>query len=887
MTNDNIVCDSECNLKTTSLRKPFELNAQSFFLDNSSYISNKSFTSHIRNNKVTTQTQHTTNSPTPCEHNVTSLENTQTNTIMKKRTSAPIRSLTRSDQVRQISKPSTYVPGVTPTGQVKQVPNHLLDTTVRRKGIGTCRDMKRKSQALFEISPDQGDIDTRAIVFGIEQLCMRINPDNALPRSAIRSMWEATTPKTPNSDNNELRAIVSAVQQLGVRLRSDDPLSFEEIRCLWEEASAAEQTLLTLEKANEAAEGFKFPADIALADEEKFESVGWDFTALARLRISELASDRINEPAIRAHIDPEDPDFENLLTISRGVRVATAPDFKPNLVPPPLRRKYISLQAPINKSIYKNYMDGKTIILKRECLKHIKDAHFSLVHCNFEPKKLRVITDCSNAPKDTHPLNSKHVKESAKTLWGKIAPVTIDGIIAKIYLFMLANPGMVFELFKMDMASAFSLFTMHAEDIHLLGFLLTNDLIQFEITGSFGKTDYPYVFSVFTNVVRREGMKRLIKAIMDMYVDDVMGISIAGEQTTANLAILKTFVESVWGKGSISDAKTLRSLSTLDMIGYEVDIIHQRVRMSQSNRFKMIRVLSRIKETDGLTILDIMRVASYATRYTKICLVMAPFTCHIYNMLAWRTNLHRQLSLFIPGHKITRECKWTIQLWRCIITFMELRRDDARFYRTFASFLPHENTTFRIEFDASLEGAGVIVSRGNPDNWSILRVIKVPYSFDLTQFEFKSTMQNTCEFIAAIIGLTWCARLGAKDGRIKLVGDSKTALRWSETWSFRAGPSNNAAVVYVALGLKYNLHLDDTVFIRGEDNKVCDGLSRDRHPSTLGFDNSLYSDEEDEVISRLLTLCAPSNTETLSNDFVTKWVEAACFADSLESPFEL
>ena len=91
----------------------------------------------------------------------------------------------------------------------------------------------------------------------------------------------------------------------------------------------------------------------------------------------------------------------------------------------------------------------------------------------------------------------------------------------------------------------------------------------------------------------------------------------------------------------------------------------------------------------------------------------------------------------------------------------------------------------------------------------------------------------------------------------------------------------------MALGLKYNLYLDDTVFIRGEDNIICDGLSRDRHPSTLGFDSSLYSDDEDDVMSRLLTICAPSNTDTLSNDFVTKWVEAACFADSLESPFEL
>jgi len=135
MTNDNIVCDNECKLKTTSRRKHFELNAQSFFLDSSSYISNKSFSSHKINNKVTTQTQHTTNISIPREHNAMNLENTQTNTFMKKRTSVPITSRTQSSQVSQMSKPSTHVPGITPKGQVNQGLDHFPDKNSRLGGI--------------------------------------------------------------------------------------------------------------------------------------------------------------------------------------------------------------------------------------------------------------------------------------------------------------------------------------------------------------------------------------------------------------------------------------------------------------------------------------------------------------------------------------------------------------------------------------------------------------------------------------------------------------------------------------------------------------------------------------------------------------------------------
>ena len=119
--------------------------------------------------------------------------------------------------------------------------------------------------------------------------------------------------------------------------------------------------------------------------------------------------------------------------------------------PPPLRRKYVKLHSPLNKSMYKNWQNGKTILLSVEALKYIKGAHFSLVHCNLEDDKLRVITDSSNAPGDTHPLNSLHVKRQAKLRWGLIDPVSIQILIVKIVLFMRDNPGCVFALFKMDM----------------------------------------------------------------------------------------------------------------------------------------------------------------------------------------------------------------------------------------------------------------------------------------------------------------------------------------------------------------------------------------------------------------------------------------------------
>ena len=177
-----------------------------------------------------------------------------------------------------------------------------------------------------------------------------------------------------SSDIGDLhRRIIYDIQRYCTVIHSN-----REIRVMLDAAYAVERTLLTEKEAIRKADNFSFPKDVTDSDLSKFESVNWDFTALAKLRISELASDRINAEAIRQHIDPQDPDIQRLLDIAAGVRVDTAPGFEPNLRSPPLRNKYLQLRQPINQSMYKNYEAGKTILLPLSTLHRIKGAHFSL-----------------------------------------------------------------------------------------------------------------------------------------------------------------------------------------------------------------------------------------------------------------------------------------------------------------------------------------------------------------------------------------------------------------------------------------------------------------------------------------------------------------------------
>jgi hypothetical protein len=184
--------------------------------------------------------------------------------------------------------------------------------TVKNRGGGVesviDRPNKKRNAVVYsnESSLSETSI-TRGVIFGIENLCLQIHPANALRRAEINTLWEHTAPFANDSDDTLLESIAGAVSQISLRLTPEKPLTEDEVYQLWEDATAAEKSLLTLERAIEVAEGFRFPRDIAISDMQKFESVDWDFAALARLRISELPSDRINEEAIHAHIARQTP----------------------------------------------------------------------------------------------------------------------------------------------------------------------------------------------------------------------------------------------------------------------------------------------------------------------------------------------------------------------------------------------------------------------------------------------------------------------------------------------------------------------------------------------------------------------------------------------------
>eukprot|EP01038_Epipyxis_sp_PR26KG_P003912 gene3912-5615_t len=111
---------------------------------------------------------------------------------------------------------------------------------------------------------------------------------------------------------------------------------------------------------------------------------------------------------------------------------------------------------------------------------------------------------------------------------------------------------------------------------------------------------------------------------------------------------------------------------------------------------------------------------------------------------------------------------------------------ETSFCRSFGSFSRLEASII-VEFDASLEGIGVIYySREILDDGEISERLLGGFAASLDSLEFgvDSGYQNTSEFIGLLVGLWGMSRLGLMHSVVELRGDSISALQWAGTSRF-------------------------------------------------------------------------------------------------------
>ena len=618
---------------------------------------------------------------------------------------------------------------------------------------------------------------------------------------------------------------------------------------------------------------FVFPEGVGDRDAVRLNELGGDLSALTRERHLLMASiGRLSVHSIHATIRPSDPDFDLLLSLVEGIPIVTAAAFVPNSKPPPLRAKYLRVASAVNKMMFELYLKGLIFIIPTVTALTINGIHFSSTHWAKKKGKAqgRPIGDASS---DAHgsALNSSEVKQKVDEMWGSIKHPTIDTLVRMIYRVAKRVGWSKVVMWKIDLKGAFSLMFIKPEDVQLLAFELTDGLSMIYHTGMFGHSEMPCGFDIITRVLRRSiGEAIHPDSECDAYVDDIMGAS-SIDTVLSDMTVATGRCNKLLGPNAVESTKSSWG-RRVDIIGWSICLDTRTVSIARHNFYKALYGFFSIDENKTVPVRVLQKLASWGSRYAAVCRHMRPFSHMLYTAVGNVTNRNATRHL----NDETRVC---IRLWRCCLCLMEMRskRQYSRRMSTYIIRAPR----YLIEFDGSLSGVGIKFFKFAGGVETLWKVARFVFPFDLGG---DSSYQNTCEFIALVLAMGCLISLNVRENiSLAARGDSTTALTWSITERFRSGPSRNATMCYMVLGVEHDIHFERTEHIRGVDNIICDKLSRHHTPEQLGFGAGEIINTNG-ALTRLLNACNPLllQSELGSNSFEAAWAEAYAISTELQ-----
>jgi hypothetical protein len=199
-----------------------------------------------------------------------------------------------------------------------------------------------------------------------------------------------------------------------------------------------------------------------------------------------------------------------------------------------------------------------------------------------------------------------------------------------------------------------------------------------------------------------------------------------------------------------------------------------------------------------------------------------------------------------------------------------LELQGSRFCRSIETF-ELRTSTFAVEYDASLNGLGIVLYKLDEDTSepTLWKVAGITTSFQVIQ---DSSYQNAMEFIAVVMAIAILVKLGVRGATIEITGDNTSSLTWAHSERFKGVRSQRAAIVYIALGMSFDIEVGGATHVAGIDNNLCDRLSRGVDPRQAGFlDDTIITLHQDDVLTEILLMCDPVEVLTNEAELIILW----------------
>ena len=638
------------------------------------------------------------------------------------------------------------------------------------------------------------------------------------------------TPATPSEVKRQTKLVLATLKLLYPNNRYDRG---EVQRQVWEAHVSADDEY-GVQEALDWAEGFTFPEGIGERDSGGLQEHGGNLSAFCAARHAEMSAGgkRLSRESIERMctdqetgevlIAPDDPDYLLLMELVDGIDIVTKDGFRNTQVPPPLRQRYKLVAPVVNKLMAELHSKGLIFILPTEQAMRIEGIHYSQTHWTFKKGKRqgRPIGDASATEHGGEALNGKEVKEKIRQIYGEIFHPTLSSLtdMVKEVSDELGWDNTV--LWKIDLKGAFTLLFVKPTSCQRLAFALTGDLTMIYHVGMFGWTGMPAAFQVVTRVITRLVNMRL-RGKAQMYVDDLMGCC-HRDHLASELEIARSVCNGLLGDGAVEEKKTTSGRQQ-DFIGWQINLDRRAVSVAEHNYQKTLYGFLKVDTARGVKIRQIQSLASWASRYSAVCRNLKPFTQDLFDMVRGQTT-HADVALSSAAVR-------AIEVWRGALLALKLHPTEfERPIHTLGTRIP----SYLIEYDASLEGIGLVLSTIDPAG---TRTLLYAAQLSLSSFDAAGDpgKQNTCEFAAVVAGLACLAALGVRGAGVKIIGDNQSSLQWCAHQRFHSQTSKATAVMYMALTTVCDLQVVDEEHIRGEWNIKPDRLSRGHSFQSQGF----------------------------------------------------
>jgi len=585
------------------------------------------------------------------------------------------------------------------------------------------------------------------------------------------------------------------------------------------------------------ADGFKF-TEKQLADDQKcLLDAGNDFDKMIRTRLALLRPDRLNSDRVKTHVSSDCLDLsliEDLADDNGGMNLFLPPEYVPNSVTglPPLSKSYLDTHEAVDKMISDNFRDkGLAMVFRLEEIVKVL-PEFSVAVAKWTGKKDneagRNIHDASFRQFLAWCLNNEFSQQACKDHCGEINYPTVQDIIAMIWEFWerekKLNPNVKWEdlrLWKMDLKGAFTLLNFKAECVKHVALLLQDGLIVFFLCGVFGWTGTPGYFQILSRVLMFE-LEKVFMGLARMFCDDIMGVCWK-QDVEHELNAVRMKVLGLVGPNSVAEKKTEVGTALVEL-GYMVDLGKMAVSISQRNLLNALFGFMEIREHELVTFVMIERLASWGSRYSLVCVHMAPMVRLLYAELEGKPRWRKW--------KLSKNAKIAIWFFRAFLVLTDVI--EGYYCRPLWSLRPLRAWYWICEFDACPQGLGCVWYQVQPSGEE-LPIGAASWSISSLGFGEDSSFQNTAEFMAAVMSVIGLVRYGGAAEPTLMRGDSKSALSWAEKKRYRGNLAVPAGFLFNYIWIRYKVLLCKCIHLPGELNVACDDLSRIFLENVLGF----------------------------------------------------